>query len=171
MRFWHQACELDDVFVVFFIISGNINDPVGVCHGIGIVCVIRESFVTWSLTDLDAASSSGGNNSSSRGPSTRRSFQHQHSKDQSLYLSADDSRWQQQRRRYSSESSEASEGSTLRRSHDDGEGTDESPSASVSPSTSRRRMSFRSSRKQHQQFYDVDGSDGYDADEQSGNND
>ena len=102
---------------------------------------------------------------------SRRSFQHQ-PRDQSLYLSADDaclSRWQP--RRYSSESSDASDisasnSSLQRRSQDDvEEAAVGGSSTSLLPST-RRRMSFRSSRTRH--FYDADGSDGYDADEQSG---
>ena len=102
----------------------------------------------------------------------RRSFQHQ-PRDQSLYLSADDaclSRWQRSDRRYSSESSDASDisasnSSLQRRYQDDVEDAVAGSSTSLLPST-RRRMSFRSSRSRH--FYDAEGSDSYEADEQSG---
>lgn len=107
--------------------------------------------------------------SSSRRSSCRRSFQNQ-TRDQTVYLSADDaslSRLNPQRR-YSSESSDASDTSgtsgTQRRTSQ--EETEEVGCyrASLLPST-RRRLSFRSNRTCH--FYDFDGTDGRDTEEQS----
>lgn len=111
----------------------------------------------------------------SRRSSCRQSFQKQ-MRDQSVYLSADDaclSRWNQQRR-YSSESSDASEtggGAPRTPRRPSQEETDEvgcGYGTTLLPST-RRRLSFRSNRTRH--FYDVDGSDSYEACEQSGKHD
>lgn len=108
----------------------------------------------------------------STGRSCRRSYQQQ-PRDQSIYLSADDacfSRWHQQRR-YSSESSDASESSSVpigqRSRHNSNVAPEDAAAASSSLlHSNRRRLSFRTSRSRH--FFDGDGSDGYDADEQSG---
>lgn len=107
--------------------------------------------------------------SSSRRSSCRRSFQNP-TRDQSVYLSADDaslSRLNQQRR-YSSESSDASDASgtgTQRRTSQEENEESGYYGASLLPST-RRRLSFRSNRTCH--FYDIDGTETYEADEQSG---
>ena len=110
----------------------------------------------------------------STGRSCRRSYRQQ-PRDQSIYLSADDacfSRWHQQRR-YSSESSDASESSSVpivhRSRHNSNAALEDAAAGSGSSPllhSNRRRLFFRSSRSRH--FFDGDGSDGYDADEQSG---
>ena len=93
------------------------------------------------------------------------------SRDTCLYLSADDACLASRRdRRYSSESSDTSEASSpmAHRRIDcrpDVETFSTSSTACLLPST-RRRLSFRA--KWSRPFYDVDTSDGYDADEQSG---
>ena len=111
--------------------------------------------------------------SSSRRSSCRQSFQKQSRGDQSLYLSADDaaclSPWSQQRR-YSSESSDASEsgatapGTPRRPSQEDPDEFSSSGYGSSLVPSSRRRLSFRSNRTRH--LYDADGADGFVSDEQ-----
>ena len=108
--------------------------------------------------------------SSTHRSSCRRSFQNQ-TRDQSVYLSADDAslcRLNPQRR-YSSESSDASDGSgtsgTQRRTSQEETEDVGCYRASLLPST-RRRLSFRSNRTCH--FYDIDGVENHDAEGQSG---
>lgn len=107
--------------------------------------------------------------SSTRRSSSRRSFQNQ-TRDQSVFLSADDASFSRinQQRRYSSESSDASDGGntsgTQRRTSQEENEDSGGYGSSLLPST-RRRLSFRSNRTCH--FYDIDGTESYAADEQS----
>ena len=119
----------------------------------------------------------GGTHSSHSRPESscqRRSIGHRESSPSLYLLSAEDAASQSRgwnQRRYSSESSDCSEATTpsghLSRSRQNSrEDNSMPPSSSLQPmSSNRRRMSYRNKRDYH--IYDVEVSDGYDADEQS----